>query len=210
MINLSIQIFFRYINSFFYFLYFKLFGAHVFFKSTFRGRIHIQGFYSNIYIGKNSTVDNNVKFVVNRLGKIKIGTRTLIGDNVIINAGKANITIGNNTMIAANTYIINNDHEIHDTLSVRDTGHVHKDVIVGDNCWIGANVTVLKGVTINEGAIIGAGSVVNKDIPPYSIAVGNPCKVIKKRFSNEELAYKLKKSGRCKSEIIDIINFKIE
>ncbi|WP_121812100.1 acyltransferase [Mucilaginibacter kameinonensis] len=56
--------------------------------------------------------------------------------------------------------------------------------IEGEN-WIGANVTILGGVTIGRGAIIGAGSVVNKDIAPYSIAVGIPAKVIKKRKSTE-------------------------
>ncbi|MDE6407021.1 MAG: hypothetical protein K2K48_06295 [Anaeroplasmataceae bacterium] len=54
-----------------------------------------------------------------------------------------------------------------------------KPVIIGDKTWLGANVTVLPGVTIGEGAVIGAGSVVTKDIPPYTVAVGNPCKVVK-------------------------------
>lgn len=50
---------------------------------------------------------------------------------------------------------------------------------IGRNCWIGGNVTILPGVTIGEGSTIGAGSVVVKDIPSHSIAVGNPCVVIK-------------------------------
>ena len=54
-----------------------------------------------------------------------------------------------------------------------------KPVIIYDNVWIGGNVTILPGVKINQGAIIGAGSVVTEDIPPYVIAVGNPCRVIR-------------------------------
>lgn len=58
-------------------------------------------------------------------------------------------------------------------------------IIVEDDVWIGMNTLILSGVKIGKGAVIGAGSVVSKDIPPYAIAVGNPCKVIKYRFSEE-------------------------
>jgi len=59
------------------------------------------------------------------------------------------------------------------------------DTVVGNDVWIGQNVTILPGVTIGSGAIIGANSVVASDIPPYTIAVGNPCRVIKDRFDLE-------------------------
>ncbi|TPX44050.1 hypothetical protein SeLEV6574_g04733, partial [Synchytrium endobioticum] len=52
-------------------------------------------------------------------------------------------------------------------------------VTVGDDVWIGGNVVILPNVKIGEGAVIGAGAVVTKDVPPYSLAVGNPAKVIK-------------------------------
>ena len=52
-------------------------------------------------------------------------------------------------------------------------------ITLGDKCWLGAGVIVCPGVTIGEGAVIGAGSVVTRDIPPYSVAVGNPCRVIR-------------------------------
>ena len=55
-----------------------------------------------------------------------------------------------------------------------------KPVTIGDNVWIGGSVTILPGVTIGDNVTIGAGSVVTKDIPSNSIAVGNPCKVVKK------------------------------
>ena len=65
------------------------------------------------------------------------------------------------------------------------------DTIVGNDVWIGQNVTIMPGVNIGDGAIIGANSVVAKDIPAYSIAVGNPCRVVKMRFDNEMIEYLL-------------------
>lgn len=59
------------------------------------------------------------------------------------------------------------------------------DTVVGNDVWIGQNVTVLPGVKIGDGAIIGANSVVSKDIPPYTVAAGNPVKEIRKRFDDE-------------------------
>ena len=55
-----------------------------------------------------------------------------------------------------------------------------KPIKVGNNVWIGGNVCVMPGVTIGDNVVIGAGSVVNKDIPSNVVAVGNPCKVLKK------------------------------
>ena len=54
-----------------------------------------------------------------------------------------------------------------------------REVVIGDDCWIGANVTILAGVVIGPGCSIGAGSVVKKNIPPFSIAVGSPARVIR-------------------------------
>ncbi|HGD3650807.1 TPA: CatB-related O-acetyltransferase [Streptococcus agalactiae] len=60
-------------------------------------------------------------------------------------------------------------------------------VIIGNDVWIGTNVTILPSVTIGNGAIIGAGSVITKDIPDYAVVAGKPAKIIKYRFSEEEI-----------------------
>lgn len=65
------------------------------------------------------------------------------------------------------------------------------DTVVGNDVWIGQNVTVMPGVHIGDGAIIGANSVVTRDIPPYCIAAGNPCRVRKKRFDEDLTSYLL-------------------
>lgn len=57
--------------------------------------------------------------------------------------------------------------------------------VIGNDVWVGGNVVILEGVTIGDGAIIGAGSVVTKDLPPYSISVGVPARVIRYRFDSE-------------------------
>ena len=54
-----------------------------------------------------------------------------------------------------------------------------KPIVIGSNCWIASNVVICGGVTIGEGCVIGAGSVVTRDIPPHSLAVGNPCRVLR-------------------------------
>lgn len=65
------------------------------------------------------------------------------------------------------------------------------DTIIGNDVWIGQNVTILPAVHIGDGAIIGANSVVAKNIPPYSVAVGNPCEVKRKRFDEDLIEYLL-------------------
>jgi acetyltransferase-like isoleucine patch superfamily enzyme len=59
------------------------------------------------------------------------------------------------------------------------------DVVIGNDVWIGTDCLILSGVTIGDGAVIGAGSVVRRELPPYSIAYGNPARVIGKRFSDD-------------------------
>ena len=63
------------------------------------------------------------------------------------------------------------------------------DVTIGDNVWIGGNVVICPGVTIGDNAVIGAGSVVTKDIPAWSVAAGNPCKVIRKITEADRYTY---------------------
>lgn len=65
------------------------------------------------------------------------------------------------------------------------------DTIIGNDVWFGQNVTVMPGVHIGDGSIIAANSTVTSDIPPYSVAGGNPCRLIKKRFDDDLIEYLL-------------------
>jgi chloramphenicol O-acetyltransferase type B len=62
------------------------------------------------------------------------------------------------------------------------------DIAVGNDVWIGMGATVLSGVSVGDGAVIGARALVSRDVPPYGIAVGNPATVVRKRFSDEQIA----------------------
>ena len=74
------------------------------------------------------------------------------------------------------------------TLSKTDKIEERKSIKIGNDVFIGANVFVIDGISIGDGAVIGAGTVVSKDVPPYGIAVGNPMKILKFRFSDEIIA----------------------
>jgi acetyltransferase-like isoleucine patch superfamily enzyme len=117
---------------------------------------------------------------------IDIGNNVQINDYVHIGAVES-IEIGDNVLIASKVFITDHNHgsyagEIQDSPdSIPQERPIYsKKVIIEKNVWLGEFVAVLSGVTIGEGSIIGAMSVVNKDIPPFSIAVGSPAKVIKK------------------------------
>jgi acetyltransferase-like isoleucine patch superfamily enzyme len=66
------------------------------------------------------------------------------------------------------------------------------NVIIGNDVWIGSNVTIMSGVTIGDGAVVAANSTVTKNVEPYTIVGGNPAKVIKKRFSENQITRLLK------------------
>ena len=90
----------------------------------------------------------------------------------------ARVKIGRNAQIAPNVSIYTAGHPIHP--DSRNSGYEYGiPVTIGDNVWIGGNAVINPGVTIGDNVVIGAGSVVTKDIPSWSIAVGNPCKVIR-------------------------------
>jgi serine acetyltransferase len=66
------------------------------------------------------------------------------------------------------------------------------DIIVENDVWIGAKATIMSGVRVSNGSIVAAGSVVTKDVPPYAIVAGNPAKVVKYRFNEEQIDKLLK------------------
>jgi acetyltransferase-like isoleucine patch superfamily enzyme len=122
------------------------------------------------------------------------GKHVHIGEAVFINfdcifLDGADITIGDGTAIAPRVQFLTAGHPLHPTERItrdpltgkRNGGYaINAPIVVGKDCWIGAGALILAGVTIGDGTTIGAGSVVTKDIPAGVLAVGNPCRVIRK------------------------------
>ena len=115
---------------------------------------------------------------------VDYGVNCYIGDGTFINRSAylmdcATITIGCNCFIGPNCGMYTACHPL--VARERDLGlEKAEPITVGDHVWIGADVTILPGVTIGENTVIGAGSVVSKDIPGGVVAVGNPCRVLRK------------------------------
>lgn len=123
------------------------------------------------------------------------GKNIFIGNNVSINMNCTfvdcnKITIGNNVLIASNVQLYTATHPVEFEERViqdwnTENGHYFcntyaKPITIGNGCWLGGGVIVLPGVTIGDRSVIGAGSVVTKDIPEDCVAVGNPCRIIRK------------------------------
>ncbi len=124
--------------------------------------------------------------LVEKQPHLVIGENCFFGYRLCI-LGGADITIGKMVLMASDITVVSENHGIdpENELPYMKQQLQIAPVSIGDNCWIGDKVIILPGVTIGEGCVIGAGSVVSKSIPEYSIAVGNPARVIK-RYSFDQ------------------------
>lgn len=149
--------------------------------------------------GKGSIVRWRTRMDILPFNKFLLGEKSVIEDFATINNGVGDILIGNDSTIGMGNVIIGpikigNHVILAQHVVASGLNHGYEDVnippalqkvntqqiVIEDDVWIGANSVITAGVTIGKHAIIGAGSVVTKDIAPFSIAVGNPAKVIKK------------------------------
>jgi acetyltransferase-like isoleucine patch superfamily enzyme len=133
--------------------------------------------FNNFSLGINSTIEDFCT-INNGVGDVLIGNNSLIGmGNTIIGP----ITIGKDVIFAQNILASALNHEYRDvTKPIHSQPILTAAIVVEDECWIAANAVITAGVTIGKHSVIAAGAVVTKDIPPYSVAVGNPAKVIKR------------------------------
>ncbi|WP_316810255.1 acyltransferase [Pedobacter heparinus] len=146
-------------------------------RSIIRRRTRLDVFpFNEFELGERSVIED-FSTINNGVGNVIIGNRTIVGiSNVIIGP----VLIGNNVMLAQNIVISGLNHGYEDiTLSPSLQKVICKQITICDDVWIGANSVITAGVTIGKHCIVGAGSVVTKNIPEFSIAVGNPAKVIK-------------------------------
>ena len=133
--------------------------------------------FNKFNLGAKSIIEDFCT-INNGVGDVTIGEHTLIGiSNVIIGP----VNIGNNVIFAQNIVASGLNHAYRDiNLPIHQQEILVAPIIVEDECWIAANSVITAGITIGRHSVVAAGAVVTKNIPPYSVAAGNPAKVIKK------------------------------
>lgn len=118
--------------------------------------------------------------------KISLGKRVVVRPTTMLFAdpreGGAGIIIEDDVMMGSGVHLYVNNHRFDNPdIPIIDQGHdVSQEIVLKRGCWLGANTIVLRGVTIGENAVVGAGSIVTSDVEPFTVAVGNPAKIIKK------------------------------
>jgi acetyltransferase-like isoleucine patch superfamily enzyme len=168
-------------------------------------------YYKHKGVEKKSFIDKTVQ--VNGWKNVSIGHHTIIGADTWINVNNRiknqfHIIIGNNCCIARRNFFssgaiisigdycltgpdckfLGSDHIFDNPMVpyiVSGTTD-DKSIVLKTNVWLGGNVLIIGNVTIGHGSVIGAGALVTKDIPPFSIAIGNPCKIIKRYDFNSK------------------------
>lgn len=159
-----------------------------------------------VEIGERVTIDSNVDinlgFARQQQGELCLGDRSklsrgvtlhcyggsiILKENVFLGSyavvyGHGGVTIKKNALIATHCQIFSSNHTIPDRQTqIFTQPDILLPTTIGEDVWLGAGSTILGGVNVGDGCVVGAGAVVTKDIPPYSVVVGVPAKVVRMR-----------------------------
>lgn len=138
-------------------------------------------------LGKSDDAWINPPFYCDYGKNIEVGRNFFANYNCTI-LDVAKVVIGDNCQIAPNVSIYTAGHPVHP--ASRNTMYEYGiGITIGDNVWIGGNVVICPGVRIGDNVVIGAGSVVTRDIPAWSLAAGNPCRVIREITEEDRYTY---------------------
>ncbi len=160
-------------------------------------------------LGRSEGAFINPPFYCDYGSHIEVGKNFFANYNCTI-IDVAKVTIGNNCQMAPNVAIYTAGHPLHPVArnSLYEYGI---GVSIGDNVWIGGNTVILPGVHIGNNVVIGAGSVVTKDIPDWSLAAGNPCRVLRQITEEDKIYfYKDRKFDREAWESVEEFSIKQE
>lgn len=135
------------------------------------------------YIQRDSSLKNAI---IGRYSCIGPGAKLISGQHPTRKFASLHPAFYSVTPVTGRTYVSMQKYE-----EAKYVGDSEYQIVIGADTWIGANVTFMEGVTIGDGAVIAAGSVVVKDVEPYAIVGGVPAKLIRKRFSEEDIEWLL-------------------
>lgn len=138
-------------------------------------------FGSNVSIQRNTIIE--CTGVIRQLGEgLEIGNNVGIAQNCFIQV-RGKVSIGNDVMFGPGVSIFSEDHGFSEiSIPMIEQAEIRQGVTIESDVWIGSRAIILDNVTIGKGSIIAAGSVVKTSVPPYSIVVGMPGKVIRSRL----------------------------
>lgn len=143
--------------------------------------LHCYDSSSFIKINRDTSIKQYVQILTYPKGMIQIGKNCSVNPFCVL-YGLGGLYIGDNVRIATHTVIIPANHIFDDPdIPITEQGLSKKGVNIEDDVWIGAGVTILDGCRIGKGAVIAAGAVVNKNVEPFTMVGGVPCKFIKLR-----------------------------
>lgn len=149
-------------------------------KAIYGKRLEIHAFEPSTITIEDGVEINNDTWLITHPGKtMTVREGAFISQHCTISG---DVEIGKNSLIAGYVTIIDSHHVFERTdIPITDQGGKSAPIVIGEDVWIGASSIVLAGVTISDHCVVGANSTVTEDLPPWSIAVGNPAKVIKSR-----------------------------
>jgi len=168
----------------------------------------------NIVIGDNVRIGNRNGWIVGLKvfpdAQLEIGDDSVIGYLNLFSVAKS-VRIGKHCVFAGEVKILDNNSHSLDFEQRRVNAALRPDevapVVIEDDVWLGANCTVLKGVTIGQGSVVAAGAVVTRSVPPFTVAAGNPARIIKQiepHFSRRALLEENREHQDQKNARIDV------
>jgi len=145
-------------------------------------RVYARRGYARVVLGRWVHLGANTALRCHE-GTLTLGDKSILARDISINC-YLDVEIGDSALIADHVYISDFDHRFDDlAMPIKDQGITKSRVRIDRNVWLATKVTVCRGVVIGEGTVVGANAVVTKDLPPFSVAVGTPARVIKDRKS---------------------------
>ena len=163
-------------------------GEHVVIASTAKANNSILEYYSRMK--DYSEIHNSFLGKYSYISQYSIVNKTTIGKFCSIANGCYIGLWEHNTQVSTHSFYLY-EHSGDFVKGYKDYDKDHINTTIGNDVWIGANAVIMKGISISDGVIIGASAVVTKDVPPYAIAVGNPAKIIKYRYSTNDIQWLL-------------------